>query len=102
MEGANMKTPRKIDRFSLLDTDWGNDPLGNSAVGKNPLLLGGKSLAQAGLPKTTPLKAIRAKCLDCVCNQYSEVRNCISLDCDLWPFRMGSNPYQKRGGGLDA
>ena len=40
----------------------------------------------------TPLKAIRAKCLDCMCDQPKEVRLCPSTDCPLYPFRMGKNP----------
>lgn len=40
----------------------------------------------------TPLKAIRAKCLDCVCGQLQEVRLCPCKDCPLYPFRMGKNP----------
>ncbi len=40
----------------------------------------------------SPLKAIRAKCLDCVCNQAIEVRRCVSKNCPLWPYRFGHNP----------
>lgn len=48
---------------------------------------------------TTPLKAIRAKCLDCMCDQPSEVRICPSEACPLWPYRMGHNPARKGLGG---
>ena len=34
-------------------------------------------------------KAIRLKCLDCVCGQANEVRLCPSKDCPLWTWRMG-------------
>lgn len=44
----------------------------------------------------TPLKAIRAKCLDCMCGQAKEVRICPSADCALYPFRLGKNPYVRR------
>jgi hypothetical protein len=44
---------------------------------------------------TSPLKAIRAKCLDCAYDS-SEVRLCPCTDCPLWPFRFGKNPYIKR------
>ena len=44
---------------------------------------------------TTPLKAIRAKCLDCNYTAY-EVKHCPCTDCPLWPFRFGKNPYVKR------
>jgi len=40
----------------------------------------------------TPLKAIRAKCLDCSCDQDSEVRNCVVPKCPLFPYRMGKRP----------
>lgn len=37
----------------------------------------------------SPLKAIRAKCLDCCCGQTKEVRLCPLKACPLWPFRSG-------------
>lgn len=40
----------------------------------------------------TPLKAIRAKCLDCCCWQSEEVRQCPLETCSLFPFRFGKNP----------
>ena len=40
----------------------------------------------------TPLKAIRAKCLDCSCGQIKEVRLCPMDDCPLYPYRMGHRP----------
>lgn len=42
----------------------------------------------------TPLKAMRAKCLDCA-GRPKEVRHCPAIDCPLWPFRMGKNPNRK-------
>ena len=39
----------------------------------------------------SPLKAIRAKCLDCTCGQASEVKNCQIERCPLWPYRMGKS-----------
>lgn len=44
----------------------------------------------------TPIKAIRAHCLDCMCGQATEVRLCPITDCSLYPYRMGHNP--KRAG----
>ena len=44
----------------------------------------------------SPLKAIRAKCLDCSVDAVSEVRDCSIRDCALWPFRMGKNPFRKK------
>lgn len=45
--------------------------------------------------KQNPVKAIRAKCLDCCCNQPKEVRLCPTARCPLHPFRMGHNPFRK-------
>ena len=39
----------------------------------------------------SPLKAIRAKCLDCCCGQASEVKNCPSKRCPLWEYRFGKS-----------
>ena len=41
---------------------------------------------------TTPLKAIRLKCLDCCCNNAAEVRRCHIEDCALWAYRHGHRP----------
>lgn len=43
----------------------------------------------------TPIKAIRAKCLDCCCGQASEVALCVCEDCSLYPYRFGKNPNRK-------
>ena len=43
-----------------------------------------------------PVKAIRARCLDCCCSDASEVRKCVATDCPSWPFRMGNNPFRKK------
>ena len=42
--------------------------------------------------KISPIKAIRAKCLDCSAGQPSEVRLCQCDDCPLHCFRFGKNP----------
>jgi hypothetical protein len=44
----------------------------------------------------TPMKAMRAKCLDCSCYQPKEVRLCTVKTCPLWPFRRGSDPGKRR------
>ena len=40
----------------------------------------------------TPIKAIRAKCLDCCCDSIQEVRLCAATDCPLYPYRFGHRP----------
>lgn len=44
----------------------------------------------------TPMKAIRAKCLDCMCGQANEVKLCPSEECPLYPYRLGKNPNIKQ------
>lgn len=47
----------------------------------------------------SPLKAIRAKCIDCCCGQLKEVRLCPNQDCSLWLYRSGHNPNRVGIGG---
>lgn len=47
------------------------------------------------MTKRTPLKAIRAKCLDCTNYQNNEIRDCTVTGCPLYDFRMGHNPNRK-------
>lgn len=44
----------------------------------------------------SPLKAIRAFCIDCMGGAVREVKLCPSQICPLHAFRMGKNPYRKR------
>lgn len=45
--------------------------------------------------RTSPLKAIRLKCLDCCCGSSNEVKLCPVAGCALYPFREGINPNRK-------
>lgn len=40
----------------------------------------------------TPMRAIRAKCLDCSGGSGKEVRECRVISCSLHPYRMGKRP----------
>ena len=51
-------------------------------------------LAQPEQP-VSPLKAIRANCLECNSTAH-EVKLCPIITCPLYPFRFGKNPYTKR------
>ena len=42
---------------------------------------------------TSPIKAIRAHCVDCSGGSSSEARKCTVIDCPLWPMRMGVNVF---------
>ena len=43
----------------------------------------------------SPLKAIRAKCIDCSGGSANEVKLCTVNECELYPFRFGKNPFRK-------
>jgi hypothetical protein len=49
--------------------------------------------------KKTPLKAIRAKCLDCMGSSSNEVKLCPSENCPIHCYRFGKNPSRKGIGG---
>lgn len=51
------------------------------------------------ITKLTPLRAIRALCLDCSGGSAREVRLCVIPHCPLYPFRMGKNPNRSGLGG---
>lgn len=42
----------------------------------------------------TPLKAIRAHCIECSGGEKKEVRECPIVRCTLYPYRMGKRPQQ--------
>ena len=46
----------------------------------------------------TPMKAIRKKCLDCVCGSSKEVKLCPCDDCPLYVYRTGRMPNRKPRG----
>ena len=46
--------------------------------------------------RLTPIKSMRAKCLDCTGNQPKEVRLCPCKKCPLWGYRMGVRPEHPR------
>ena len=47
----------------------------------------------------TPIKAIRAHCLECSGGQPKEVRLCLIPECPLYFYRMGKNPKRVGIGG---
>ena len=61
-------------------------------VGKLPSKLSKSDLKALGHPEI-PIKAIRAKCVNCCGGDMSEARKCVSTSCPLWPMRMGRNPF---------
>ena len=78
---------------SPYDTDRGN------LIGIDPSRISKQDLLDLGHARS-PLKSIRAKCLDCCGGSESEVRKCTALHCPSWSFRMGRNVFHakaKRG-----
>jgi hypothetical protein len=45
----------------------------------------------------SPLRAVRAFCLDCCCDSSKEVELCPAETCPLWLFRFGSYPADHQG-----
>ena len=83
--------PMTIDRASCLEpcaTEGGN------FVGRDPRQMGRIGLEAVGFEPSSPMEAIRAKCLDCCTGSAQEVRYCVATACPSWPFRMGSNPFR--------
>ena len=68
---------------------------GGELIGKAPAEVPSEILSRY-YRETNPLKAIRARCLDCCCGNASEVRKCVAVDCPSWPFRMGVNPFRQK------
>ena len=79
---------------SLLEISGDNSD-GAELVGRRPDEVAPDDLALNFRAKN-PLRAIRAKCLDCCCGSASEVRKCVSTNCPLWPFRLRTNPFRKK------
>ena len=63
--------------------------------GRDPRTMSRDELAAMGHRPMSPLRAIRAHCLDCCAGSAQEVAKCMALRCPSWPFRMGSNPYRE-------
>ena len=47
------------------------------------------------MAKLTPIKAIRAKCLECSCGQWKGVRLCPVRNCPLYEYRNGHRPKEE-------
>lgn len=62
-------------------------------VGRDPRDMSNEEFSRLKHKKMNPMKVIRAKCLDCCVGQPAEVRKCTAVDCALWPYRMGTNPF---------
>lgn len=69
---------------------------GGELIGVDPRNTLPSDYVAAGVELRPTFKAIRAKCLDCCANDAAEVRKCVSIQCPLWPMRMGRFPQTLR------
>ncbi len=63
-------------------------------VGRDPRRVSREELMAAGHKPMSPLKALRARCIDCCAGSANEVRLCTAVSCPAWPFRLGSSPWR--------
>ena len=82
-------TPKPAPRSGAVYDDRG------FLEGRDPRTMSRDELAVMGHRPMSPLRAIRAHCLDCCAGSAQEVAKCMALRCPSWPFRMGSNPYRE-------
>lgn len=77
----------ELDNINELEEDINNEveDEGDTVVDEN----GNKVI-------TSPLKAIRANCIQCCGDSRYEVKLCEIKKCPLWHFRFGKNPFNKR------
>lgn len=62
--------------------------------GRDPRKMNRNDLEAIGLARVSRGDAIRAKCLDCMVGSPAEVRRCAAIECALWSFRMGTDPFR--------
>lgn len=56
-------------------------------------------VSKAKAEALTPLRAIRAKCRECMGGSLKGIRICETEDCSLFQYRFGHNPSRKGIGG---
>lgn len=65
-------------------------------IGRDPRQMTEADLVALGHHKRPLLRAIRANCIECAGNNEAEVRRCRMVACPMWPYRMATNPFQRR------
>lgn len=80
------------DRAKLLEPDETEGVL----VGRDIRKMAVEDLYAAGIERRSRSAAIRAKCLDCCGDSPAEVRRCTVVDCTLWAFRFGADPFREK------
>ena len=74
--------------------DIGLEQHDGHSVGRDPRTMSADELVAIGHQRMSPIRAIRARCVDCCGGSLGEVRKCVATNCPAWPFRMGKNPWR--------
>ena len=65
-------------------------------IGRDPRKMTVEELNAIGHFRRPLLKVIRANCVQCCAGSETEVRRCRMVECDMFPYRMGTNAFSKR------
>lgn len=88
---------KKVIPMSKIQSDlFSLDKKTGEKIGCDPREMSPAELIKAGHSPDSLTKIFRSKCMDCCVGQADEVRKCAFTSCDLWPYRMGTNPFDKR------
>ena len=74
--------------------DIGLEQHDGHSVGRDPRTMSADELVALGHQRMSPIKAIRARCVNCCGGSTQEVRFCTAASCPAWPFRMGKSPWR--------
>jgi hypothetical protein len=89
-----MTTETKADACKCCDDGIGLERQDGHVVGRDPREMTPSELKALGHEPMTPLKVIRARCLDCCAGSAAEVRTCTAVHCPSWPYRMATSPFR--------
>lgn len=85
------ETKQMLDRGYFLEpSPYEAD--GGHLIGRDPRQIPLAEIRQLQHPES-PIKAIRAKCIDCSGGNAAEARKCTAVNCPLWPMRMAVSPF---------
>jgi hypothetical protein len=87
-------TPEQIEQAEAAGYEPGAGDAAGYFVGRDPRQMEPEEFEAMGHQRMSPMKAIRAKCLDCCAGSANEVRLCVAMTCPSWPFRTGKNPWR--------
>lgn len=65
-------------------------------IGRDPRTTTEAELNAAGHHKRRLLDAVRENCIGCCAGYVAEVRRCRMVQCPMWPYRMGTNPFSTK------